>query len=180
MKSILKFKVLVSIILSIVIMSAYIPSSAASPGTTPSVTPSPPPSVTPSVINHKETIEQFIFEIREIQNQTFNIAQLALSNPPLFAQRLASNITYINSRIDSLNTRILEYLESIPTIGNQNTHVLLTLNALNFIKNGLYTLSVLTQTTPNVQRIQLLDQYFRSRIAGIDTLTTVENLLLQN
>ncbi|MDF2636940.1 MAG: hypothetical protein K0R78_3814 [Pelosinus sp.] len=163
MNNIVKSKSLVSLILSIVILLTSTPSSA----------------TTPTITDHEQTINEFISEIRQIQQQVFDIAQFAQINPSEFSQRLSNNISTINNNIERLNNRILEYLETVPEVGDQNIHVLLISNALNFIKNGLYSLRVLTNTTPNVLRIRLLDEYFRSRIAGLDTLNTVENLLLQ-
>jgi predicted PurR-regulated permease PerM len=163
MNNIVKSKSLVSLILSIVILIT----SAALSATTPTIT------------EHKQIINQFISEISLIQQQVFDIAQFAQVNPSEFNLRLSNNISTINSNIEKLNNRILEYLETVPEVGDQNIHVLLISNALNFIKNGLYSLRVLTNTTPTVLRIKLLDEYFRSRIAGLDTLNTVENLLLQ-
>jgi hypothetical protein len=136
-------------------------------------------TTTPTITDHKQIINQFISEISLIQQQVFDIAQFAQVNPSEFNLRLSNNISTINSNIEKLNNRILEYLETVPEVGDQNIHVLLISNALNFIKNGLYSLRVLTTTTPNVLRIKLLDEYFRSRIAGLDTLATAENLLLQ-
>jgi hypothetical protein len=136
-------------------------------------------ATTPTITEHKQIINQFISEISLIQQQVFDIAQFAQVNPSEFNLRLSNNISTINSNIEKLNNRILEYLETVPEVGDQNIHVLLISNALNFIKNGLYSLRVLTNTTPTVLRIKLLDEYFRSRIAGLDTLNTVENLLLQ-
>jgi hypothetical protein len=163
MNNVVKSKSLVSLILSIVILITSAPLSA----------------TTPTITDHKRIINQFISEISLIQQQVFDIAQFAQVNPSEFNLRLSNNISTINSNIEKLNNRILEYLETVPEVGDQNIHVLLISNALNFIKNGLYSLRVLTNTTPTVLRIKLLDEYFRSRIAGLDTLNTVENLLLQ-
>lgn len=177
MNNIIKSKSLVSIILSIVILITSVPLSATTP--TPSPEPVPTTPIYPTITEHRQTINQFISEIRQIQRQVFDIAQFAQVNPSEFNQRLSNNISIINNNINTLNNRILEYLETVPDVGDQNIHVLLVSNALNFIKNGLYSLRVLTNTTSNVLRIRLLDEYFRSRIAGLDTLTTAENLLLQ-
>ncbi|MDF2612347.1 MAG: hypothetical protein K0S71_133 [Clostridia bacterium] len=170
MNHIIRFKSLVALILSIGIVFADIPLRAAAP--------SVPPTPTPvSSSEHKEIIREFIYEITEIQSQVFNIAQLVLNNQPLSQGGLLPNITRINNNIDRLNRRIEEYSENIPSISTQNRDVLLISNALNFIKNGLLTLSVLAAADTDVERITLLDEYFRSRIAAKDTLKTVEDLI---
>jgi hypothetical protein len=177
MHNIIKSKSLVSIILSIVIFITSFPLNATAP--IPALTPVPTPLIFPTSTEHIQTINQFISEIRQIQSQVFDIAQFAQVNPSEFNQRLSNSISTINRNIEILNNNILKYLETVPDVGEQNIHVLLISNALNFIKNGLYSLRVLTNTTSSILRIKLLDEYFRSRIAGLDTLSTVENLLLQ-
>ncbi|PHV69180.1 hypothetical protein CS063_17310 [Sporanaerobium hydrogeniformans] len=177
MNNMIRSKSIVSIILSIVILIASVPLSATAP--IPTLESAPTTLIYPTSTEHKQTINQFISEIRQIQQQVFDIAQFAQINPSEFKQRLSNSISNIDNNIEKLNSRILEYLETVPDIGDQNIHVLLTLNTLNFIKNGLYSLRVLTNTTSDVLRIRLLDEYFRSRIAGLDTLNTLENLILQ-
>ena len=162
MKNLIKSKVLVSIILSLAIIVAFVPLNASDGNGTP---------------NHSATINQFINEIRDIQREVFTISQNALNNPPLFAELLKNNISRIDARISTLNRRILEYLATTPNISSRNRDTLLIINALNLVKNGLYSLNVLTTTVPNIERIALLDEYFRARVSAIDTLTTVENLL---
>lgn len=172
MTIIIKPKSLLSVILSAITLLISISLSAASP----SLEPSPEP---PLPTEHRQVINQFISEINQIQNQVLDLSQLALNNPPLFEERLKSNIGYINHSIERLNSTILEYLQIVPKTGPQNVHVLLVLNSLNFVKNGLYWLEALTYVRENVQRISLLNEYFRSRIAAIDTLNTLTNILLQ-
>lgn len=176
MKMLIKSKPLASIILAIVFMFASVPVNATIPSPPPPI-PEPITPIFPEPAEHRRTIQQFTSEIRELQSQVFDIAQFAQVNPVEFEQRLTNNIRYINRRIELLNIRLLEYLEAVAVIGEQNTHVLLVLNSLNFVKNSLYSLSVLTTLTTDVQRIRLLDEYFRARIAGMDTLTTVETLI---
>jgi len=166
MTNITKLKSFVSIILSMVILFASVPLGATTP-------------TYPTPTEHTQTINQFISEIRAIQGQVFDIAQFAQVNPSEFKQRLSNSISNINNQIETLNSKISEYLKTVPDVGDQNIHVLLVSNALNFIKNGLYSLRVLTNTTSSVLRIRLLDEYFRSRIAGLDTLSTAENMISQ-
>jgi len=177
MKNIIRFKSLVSIILSIVITFASVPLRATT--LTQALQPDPTISIPITPTEHKQTIKQFIAEISQIQSQVFDIAQFALNNPPVFKEKLKSNVNSINNSIEKLNQRILEYLETIPSIGPQNVHLLLVLNSLNFVKNGLYWLEALTHTRENVLRVVLLNEYFRSRLAAEDTVRTVSDLVSQ-
>ncbi|MDF2612520.1 MAG: hypothetical protein K0S71_306 [Clostridia bacterium] len=176
MKYLVKSKTLVSIILSTAVIFGSVPISATSPPITPQVA-EPTDPVYPTPAEHTRIIRQFINEIRTIQSQVYDIAQFAQVNPPEFEQRLRNTIGVINRRIEELNSNISDYLGTVALIGDQNVQVLLLLNSLNLVKNGLYSLSVLTTTSPNILRIRLLDEYFRARIAGIDTLNTLEFLL---
>ncbi len=160
----------ISILLSLVILLTTGPLHAVSP---------PALYQMPTEAEHRQIITQFISEINLIQNQVLDISQLALNNPPLFEERLKSNIGLINNSINRLNNRIIEYLELVPKTGLNNVHVLLVANSLNLVKNELYWLEALTYVRDNVQRIALLNEYFRSRIAAIDTLNTLQNILLQ-
>ncbi|WP_070000190.1 hypothetical protein [Cellulosilyticum sp. I15G10I2] len=179
MTNLLKLRLFVSITLSIIIMFTAIPLKAANSSPVSPTPTAPTELLPPSPTSHREAISRFISEINQIQSQVFDIAILAQVNPPEFEQRLTNNISFINRRIEELNTSVLEYLTTVPSIGEQNTHVLFVINALNFVKNSLYSLSALSQTTANIVRIRLLDEYFRSRLAGIDTLNTVISLILQ-
>ncbi len=173
----LKPKLLIPIILSIILSTAFIsaPVSADDPmivsGATP-VGPTPP--------EHLRKITEFISEIRHVQNQVFDVAQFALNPETTDPRSLAPNISLIAHSIERIRQRILEYSTTIPSVGNQNRDVLLLLNALNFNKNRLNTISLLTATSTSVERIGLLDEFFRSRIAAKDTLNTIEELISHN
>jgi hypothetical protein len=160
MNNIIKTKSLIAIMLSIVVLCAAIPLSSTSTN------------------SHQEIINQFIYEITEVQTQVFDIAQFAL-NQSLVPGDLSPNIRLIDDTIKRLDRKILNYLETIPSVSTQNRDVLLLLNALNFIKNGLYTLNLLTIANTDVERIALLDEFFRSRIAAKDTINTLESFNLK-
>jgi len=166
MQNINKFKLLVSIILSIVIMFTSIPLGAASTS-----------DIIISNAEHKQIIEQFLSEIKAIQSQVADIAQSALKSPAQGAANLEGRINLINSNIERLNKIIQDYLATVPGVSDRNRHVLLTFNILNLIKSSLYPLSLLIRTTNDVERLALLDEYFRSRVVALDTLQILEELL---
>ena len=164
MKNFIKCRLLVPIILSIAIIFTSVPLSA---------------TVGTGSPNHESVIKGFINEINQIQSEVFDIFQLALSDQPSFTERLAANIELIDNSIVSLNRRMTEYLETVSPISSENRDVLLVINALNLVKNGLYSLNILSTTTDEIQRINLIDEYFNTRGAVNNTLETVENLLSQ-
>ncbi|MDF2595816.1 MAG: hypothetical protein K0R69_2157 [Clostridia bacterium] len=126
---------------------------------------------------HKIAVMQFVTEIRLIQNQVYGTAQFALNNTSINSTTLRGTITLISNNIKMLRNRVMEYSDIIPSVGNRNRDVLLLLNALNFINNSLNTLYQLSVVQSDIERISLLDEFFRFRIHTKDTLATIEDLL---
>lgn len=164
MKNIIKSKSLISVILSISIIFIAFPLSGS--------------SLTNNA-THKKTITQFIDDVRTIQNQVFYLAQFALENPPRDRRELVNNIKLVNDRIVEVDKNIQDYLKTVPNISFQNRDALLLMNALNFTKNALYELELLSDTTSNVDRVLILEEFFRFRQAAIDILNSVENVILR-
>ncbi|WP_069997383.1 hypothetical protein [Cellulosilyticum sp. I15G10I2] len=166
MKQNYSFKSFISIILSIIIAFTFVPLSADSIQ-----------DITISNAEHKQTIEQFISEIKSIQRQVFDIAQAALRDPIPGDTQLEIRINLINNNIERLNRMLQDYLATVPDVSDQNRHVLLTFNVLNLAKNSLYSLSLLIRETSDIERLALLDEYFRSRVTSLDTLAILEAIL---
>jgi hypothetical protein len=131
----------------------------------------------PTPPEHKIAVTQFITEIRFIQNQVYSTAQFALNNTSINSTTLRGTITLISNNIKTIRNRITEYSDTIPSVGNRNRDVLLLLNTLNFINNSLNTLYQLSIVQSDIERISLLDEFFRFRIHTKDTLATIEYLL---
>ncbi|MDF2596094.1 MAG: hypothetical protein K0R69_2435 [Clostridia bacterium] len=171
MHNLVKPKSLVAITLSLVSLFTYLPLNA----TGLPLTPSPPTYPTPS--EHKQTITQFLNEIQLIQNQVYDITQFAIQNPSEVNPQIENRISLINTNIERLNRRIEDYLAIVSGISDENRHVALTFNVINLVKSGLYTLTLLINTTADERRISLLDEYFRTRINALDTLEILQELL---
>jgi hypothetical protein len=161
MKPVIHSKSLLSIILSLAIVCTSVSLNA----------------VSVSDASHKQTIQAFLDELQDIQSQVLDITQLALRNTTIETRQLEEQINLINTELETLNTRIQIYLRTVPSISNQNRHVLLTFNVLNLIKSSLYTVELLVNATNDVDRFALLDEFFRSRVTALDTLAILENLL---
>jgi hypothetical protein len=126
---------------------------------------------------HKQTIENFLDEIIKIQRQVTDIALLALRTPSPKDGQLKARINLIENNIQVLNKVVQDYLATVPEVGARNRHVLLTFNALNLIKGGLYTLNLLLNTTSDIERFALLEEYFYSRATALDTIEILEEIL---
>ncbi|WP_069997384.1 hypothetical protein [Cellulosilyticum sp. I15G10I2] len=131
-------------------------------------------SISPA--EHKETINQFIGEIKDAQNQSLNIAQSALRDS-IDTNQLQDQISIISNNLSSLNERIEDYADIVQGLNEQDRQVRLTFNFLNLVRSNLYTLTLLTRVTTDIQRLQLLDEYFRTRINTLDTLEILKDLL---
>ncbi|MDF2879203.1 MAG: hypothetical protein K0S30_2299 [Clostridia bacterium] len=171
MHNLVKLKSLIPITLSLVMILTCSPLRAAEI----SLIPSPLASPTPA--EHKQTITQFLNEIQLIQNQVYDIAQFAIKNPSEVNPQIENRINFINNNIERLNRRIEDYLAVVSGVSDENRHVALTFNVINLVKSGLYTLTLLINTTADDQRIALLDEYFRTRINALDTLEILQELL---
>ncbi len=166
MKKIYKIKSFISLsLLSVILFSAFSFGVSASN------------NIIISDAEHKRTIEQFLREIQELQNQVFDIAQSSLRNPSQPDPRLMIRINLINNNIERLNKVIQDYLATIPGVNERSRHVLLTFNVLNLLKSSLYTLSLLINTTDDMRRLELLDEFFSARVTALNTLEILQELL---
>ena len=132
---------------------------------------------TASNASHNYTIQTFINNIRLLQDQVFSLAEFALENPSEDKTRLTNSIRAVNSNIESLNREILDYLNTLPSISSQNSDVLLAQNALNLVKNSLYQINLLVNTTSGVERLLLLQEFFRLRVNAAETLVGLQNAI---
>ena len=166
MHNINKLKSLIATILSIFIMF----SSATLNATSPAV-------LLPSPAQHKETIHQFIREITDAQVQSATIAQHAFKNSLSDISQLQFQIDTISNNLNVLTEIIEDYADIVQGLNEQDRQVRLTFNYLNLVRSNLYTLTLLIRAGTDIERIQLLDEYFRTRINASNTLAILETLL---
>ncbi len=166
MNNINKLKSLVSITLSIIIMFSSITLNAASPMV-----------LLPSPTQHKETINAFIREIKDAQTQSAYIAQSAFKNSITNISQLQLQIDTISNNLNILTEIIEDYADIVQGLNEQDRQVRLTFNYLNLVRSNLYTLTLLIRATTDIERLQLLDEYFRTRINASNTLAILETLL---
>ncbi|MDF2614537.1 MAG: hypothetical protein K0S71_2323 [Clostridia bacterium] len=165
MNSINKLKFLVSIMLMVPIMfSSTTLGAAMAPAS-------------PSPAEHKEIIYEFISEIKNAQDQSITIAQSASKGSANSNNELQLQIYAIGNDLLALNERIEDYADSVQGLSEQDRQVRLTFNFLNLVRSNLYTLSSLARAATDVQRIQLLDEFFRTRINAFNILTILESNL---
>ena len=166
MHNINKFKSLTSIVVSIIIMFSSVILSATS------LMP-----ILPSPAEHKKNINQFVSEIKYAQDQSAAIVQSTLKNSVVSSDQIQLQIDSISNDLQVLNQLIEDYADIIQGLNPQDRQVRLTFNVLNLVRSNLYTISLLARARTDVERIILLDEFFRTRKNAVDTLLILENSL---
>jgi Sec-independent protein secretion pathway component TatC len=161
MKNTVKSKLFISIVLFVILIFVATPLYA-----------------TTTNPEHKQTIENFIEQIKAIQSQISEIAPIILNNTnPQENIQLKLRIISINTTIESLNIIIQNYFVTVPGVNQRNRHVLLTFNVINLIKSNLYTLNALLNATTDEERLNLLKEYSNTQSAAFNTLEILEDSL---
>lgn len=166
MHNINKFKSLISIALSVIIMSSSVVLSATSPS-----------PMYPSSAEHKKTIYQFLSEIKDAQDQSATIVQSTLKDSSDSNSQIQLQIDSISNDLQVLNEIIEDYADVIQGLNPEDRQVRLTFNVLNLVRSNLYTIGLLARAVTNVEQIELLDEFFRTRKNAFDTLVILENSL---
>lgn len=130
-----------------------------------------------SISSHDQTIQKFIDDIQLLQNQVFTLAQSAFENSPEYKSTIKNEIKLINTNIQSLDNEILAYLSTLPSISSENSDTLLVQNALNLVKNSLYQIDLLSNSTTSLERFLILQEFFRLRVNAAETLLGLKNLI---
>lgn len=175
MDNITKIKAFISTILLTGITFTYTQLCATDISPDLQVTPSP--TITSSLAEHKQIISQFIDEVRNIQNRTYQLIQVALDSPIKDITSFKRNINTINTDAANLRRNVLNYQTTLLDTSFQYRDVLLLLNALNYTKNALFELELLSVRTSNVERTRIFENLFQSRTEGINALNILENLI---
>jgi flagellar hook-basal body complex protein FliE len=166
MKNINKFKSLIYIVLPMIMMSFSVILDAASSA-----------PAFPSAAEHQQTIYQFISEIKDAQDRSAAIAQATLRGSTNSTTQLQLEIDSISADLQALNQIIEDYADIVQGLTPEDRHVRLTFNVLNLVRSNLYTLSLLLRSATNIERIELLDEYFQTRRNALSTLMILENSL---
>ncbi len=165
MKYISKSKSFISAILLAVIMFTSLPLYAASHDII-------------SNVEHKQTIENFITQIKAVQTQISEIAQSILNNPnPQDTRQLKLRINSINTDIEKLYVTMQDYFATVPGVNERNRHIFLTFNVLNLTKSNLYTLNTILNATTDQERLALSAEYSTTLAASLDALEIIESIL---
>ena len=163
MSTTLKPKSLLLIILFISILFSYSPLKAT--------------EISPiSNTEHKKTMTQFISELKVIQDRIFKVAQVALDEPPENVA-ITRDINLINSDISRLRQQVIAYNSDIPAPDLKNKDVLFLRNAINDSQISLYQLDEISQTTTNLEKVLILQDFFEYKKSGEQTVINLENLM---
>ncbi len=165
MKSSIKSKPFILLILFTTIMFIAISTNAS--------------NISNSVSNaeHNQIIQQYIDKIKNLQEQIFYLNEYNLESSPENKAILSTRIPIINNEIEELRREISNYIEVIPTLSTQNRDIALVFNALTFVKNSLYQLSILSNATSAVDKNVLLEDFYLAIRSATDTLNTLEDLM---
>jgi septal ring factor EnvC (AmiA/AmiB activator) len=131
----------------------------------------------PSAAEHQQTIYQFISEIKDAQDRSAAIAQATLRDSTNSTTQLQLEIDSISADLQALNQIIEDYADIVQGLTPEDRHVRLTFNVLNLVRSNLYTLRLLVRSSTNIERIELLNEYFRTRRNALSTLMILENSL---
>lgn len=137
-------------------------------------------SNTVSNAEHKQIIQQYIDRIKTLQNQIFFLNEYNLEDSTSNKTIPPTSITLLNTEIENLREEISNYLETIPNISSQNRDAILALNSLNFLKNALYELGVIGDTTNVVDKNLSLENFYLLMRLSSDTLGALENLIARD
>lgn len=124
---------------------------------------------------HKNTITQFIADIRSIQDQIFSLLEVIPSTPAKGNANLDSEISAIYSKIEDIEKKILNYVRALPKLSSQRRDILLTLIALNSVENSLFQLTQFIKTTNPVERTLLLEDFYFLRNKTTEALNKIED-----
>lgn len=170
-QSILLTTILLCIVIIPIFSSLYATTLSIVPVTAPS-------SVSPPLNEHKQIINEYIDELKIIQDRTFQLLQLVLDTPLKDPTNFNKNLNLINNDAATLRAKVLNYQKTVPADTTEFRDILLILNALNYSKNALFQLESLAKTTSNVEKSILLEEFFKSRIDSINALNIIRNLIM--
>lgn len=128
---------------------------------------------------HKQTINDYIDRLKIMQNRTFELLQFVLDTPVKDINTFKANFNIVNNNVAILRSNILAYQTTLSADSAQFRDVLLILNALNYTKNALSELQILSQSATNVEKALLLEKFFESRIESIVALNLIQNIVSQ-
>ncbi|MBU3811235.1 MAG: hypothetical protein H9893_06235 [Candidatus Niameybacter stercoravium] len=129
---------------------------------------------------HKQKIQQYIDKIQTLQKQLLFLNEYNLESSPTNKATYSNSLTLANNEIEELREEIFNYLETIPSISYQNRDVALAFNSLTFLKNALYQLILLGDTTSAVDKNLLLEDFYLFMRLSNDTLSTLENIIARD
>lgn len=134
----------------------------------------------PILLEHRQTITDFIDRLSIVQNRIYRLLQIALDYPIQDIAGFKTSINLVNTDAEALRRDILDYQRTLLSSSFQYRDVLFLLNALNYTKNSLFELELLSVATDNVDRARILQNFFISRAEGINTLGILDNILLES
>lgn len=167
MKNIISLKLLIMLLISTTLMFTGISINASNI------------SNTINDAQHKQTVQQYIDKLRTLQKQILFLNEYNLESSPTNKDLYSNSITLTNNQIENLREEISNYLETLPSISSQNRDVALAFNSLTFLKNALYQLILLGDTTSAVEKNLLLEDFYLFMRLATDTLNSLENVIIR-
>ncbi len=98
-----------------------------------------------------------------MHNRVFQLVQLILNTPPANQRDLRQSLTAIYREVNAIRREMRDYLSYVQPSGMQNRDILLLFNALNHISNQLFYLDQLSSEASNVEKVMILENFFRAR-----------------
>ncbi len=127
---------------------------------------------------HKQIMLGYLARIKELQTRVSDVAQAIITNPDGNTPSLNNRLKLINNESIKIFKDLEDYQRTVSGYNARIRDVFLMFNIINSIDSSLYSLSLLSPDQSDLERLELLDEFFRLRINAIDTMTIFENILL--
>lgn len=128
---------------------------------------------------YKQTVLNYIDELLQVRNQVFTLAQKTTFSSEQNKANFNADADIVNRSLNGIIDSMNNYYESLPDNSTEKTNMLVLFNAASLIKGALFQLSELNKAASDVERMIILEDYFRFRLEATDTMNLVRDLVSQ-
>lgn len=132
-----------------------------------------------SYSSHESIINEYIIQLNQVMNQVFTLAEKTTFSTPASKSTFNTDLGVITSNLRSINDSMTNYYNSLESDSLERRNVTLLFNAVNLIQNNLFELTQLNNAATSVEKMLILETYFRFRVEATDTLNNLNYLLQQ-
>lgn len=126
---------------------------------------------------YKQTVTNYIEQLSQLQNQVFTLARKATFGSPESKSTFNSELDFINNSLKKTMDSMNSYYQTLPPKSTEKRNMLILVNASTLIESSLFQLNAINNTDSDVEKMVLLEDYFRFKVEATDTLNLVQHLL---